>query len=177
MNENLPSLLLPLEGRTLLLPSSAIAEIIPFEKPKPIPDIPRWLVGILTWRAIHIPLLYLEKMEPKVVWGEEENKQGETPDPKAHIAILNRATKLQGEGQNLPSNRYPFFSIVLKNVPKLHRLNEGGVKLVSVIEDDPRYLMEVKIQEDYAYIPNLPELWKMIDALPSRLQWFRQLVI
>jgi len=175
MTQLLPGLLLPLEGHTLLLPSSAIAEIIPYEKPNPIPDIPKWFMGVLTWRAIHIPLIILEKVESTVDWGEDKTPPVLTD--KTHIAIINRDSKIQGEGQNSASTKYPFFSILLKNVPKMCRLTESTLKLVTKTTDDPRFLMEVKIQDDYVYIPNLPNLWKLIDALPSRLQWFRQVII
>ena len=173
--EVLPCLLLPLQEKNILLPSSAIAEIIPYEKPKTIPDIPKWLLGILNWRGIHIPLVLLEKFESHLVWNTQASEEAmEDPTRKHHIAILNRVYKIQNDG----NNQYPFFSIVLKNVPKLYRISNEGVKMVNQYsETDSRFIMEVKVQNDYAFIPDLPSLWKMIDALPSRLQWFRQIVL
>ncbi len=173
-SEALPCLLLPLQEKNILLPSSAIAEIIPYEKPKTISDIPKWLVGILNWRGINIPLVLLEKIESPLAWNAGSGEAMEDPTRKFHIAILNRVYKIQSD----KNNQYPFFSIVLKNVPKLYRVSNEGVKMITQYSAaDSRFIMEVKVQNDYAFIPDLQSLWKMIDALPSRLQWFRQIIL
>jgi chemosensory pili system protein ChpC len=174
----LPCLMLPLREKNLLLPSSAIAEIISFEKPKEVPDAPEWLVGILSWRGINIPLTYLEKIESHLAWNFPNHQGDEIVKPKLYIAVLNRAQKVSNDDQSQKLNRYPFFAIVLQNVPKLHHIVEDGVKTVTQFpESNTRFLIEVKVQSDYAFVPNLDGLWKMIDALPPRLQWFRQIII
>jgi len=179
MTEMLTCLLLPLQEKALILPSSAIAEIISFERPKLIPDIPKWLVGISTWRGIQIPLTHLEDMESHLVLSESPQHEAEVQDLKHHVAVINRVNKIQNEAQVPTGDKYPFFSIVLKSVPKLYHLTQESIKLVSQFpeNENSRYLMEVKVKNDYAFVPNLPSLWKMIDALPSRLQWFRQIII
>jgi len=178
MSENLSCLLLPLQNKNLLLPSSAVAEIIAYEEPKSIVDIPGWLLGILTWRRIQIPLAYLEKMESYSAWGKKSEEQSVEDKHKLHIAVINRAYKIEAKDeQNEKVNRYPFFSIVLKDAPRLFRISKDDVtKVTEPNTTDPRFLMEVKVKNDNAFIPDLTVLWKMIDTLPSRLQWFRQVV-
>jgi len=172
----LPCLLLPVREKILVLPSSAVAEIISYEKPKEISDAPDWLEGILNWRGINIPLTYLEKIGPPLDWNTPKSEEGEEVK-KRYVAILNRTQKTQGEESD-KMNRYPFFGAILQDVPKLQRISEDAVKIVTQFpEDNPRYIMEVKTHGDYVLVPNLPKLWKMIDALPSRLQWFRQIVL
>ncbi len=176
-NETLPCLLLPIQGKNLILPSAAIAEIIPFESVKPISDTPKWLLGILSWRGIHIPLTYLEKMESHLAWNGPSSEKHEENSQKFHIAIINRVQKISSDTDG-QLNKYPFFSIVLTEAPKLHRIVSNNVKMITkTAEDDIHFLMEVKIHNDYAFIPNLISLWNMIDELPSRLQWFRQIIL
>ncbi len=175
---NLPCLLLPVKDKSLVLPSSAVAEIISYEKPKEVSDVPEWLEGILTWRGINIPLTYLEKIGSHLAWNSSEAKEERDASQKLYIAVVNRAQKVQEDNQAEKTNKYPFFGVVLQGVPKLHHVVEDGVKIVTQFpEDNPRYIMEVKIQSEYVLVPNLVSLWKMIDALPSRLQWFRQIVL
>jgi chemosensory pili system protein ChpC len=178
MSEILPCLLLPLPSGKIVLPTSAVAEIIPYEKPETIPDIPVWLLGILTWRGIHIPLVGLEKMEAFLSWNK--NTEEEVPDKtdSYSIAILNRIDKKISNNLDDSSHQYPFFSILLKGVPKLYRVAKDGIKLVAEQpEGNKRFILEARVQNDNACIPNLPYLWDIIDGLPSRLQWFRQIVL
>ncbi len=175
MTDTVPCLMLSLQDKTLLVPSEAVAEIIPFEEPKSIEESPDWLLGVLSWRGINIPLGYLEKMESYLTWSRGEIKHIEDKH-KFFIAVINRIYKIDTQDQK--TNQYPFFSIVLKNIPKLFRITKDGIKVVNKAkEGDPRYLMEIKIQNDRAFIPDLNALWKMIDSLPPRLQWFRQIVL
>ena len=180
MKDSLPCLWLPLEEKNAILPSAAIAEIIPFEKPTEIPDVPAWFLGVSNWRGIHIPLTCLEKMESHLIWDtkEKNNKKEEAENPFSYIAVINRIYKVPIEETKDGIKKYPFFAIALEKVAKLQRLAPDNMKLVAKLPDeDPRFLMQVKILNDFAYIPNLQKCWAVIDALPSRLQWFRQIVL
>ncbi|MBI3545397.1 MAG: chemotaxis protein CheW [Gammaproteobacteria bacterium] len=56
----LHSLEVPLAGNTLLVPSAAVAEVInpiPFS---PVPFSQPWLMGVIGWRTLAIPVISLE---------------------------------------------------------------------------------------------------------------------
>lgn len=181
MNNNLACLLLPSIEKNILLPSAAVAEIVAYDKPQELPDMPWWLHGILTWRGIQIPLTNLDWMEFHTVWQGSEMKV-EKEDAAVllenyRIAVLNRSYKIQEVGSQDKKSKYPFFGILLKKNPKLYRLTNSDVHLVKEFDRETRYKMEVKIFTELALIPNLDYLWKIIDGLPSRLQWFRQIIM
>jgi len=178
MSEILPCLLLPLPDGKIVLPTSAVAEIIAYEKPETIADIPGWLLGILTWRGIHIPLVCLEKMENFLSWNKSIEEAIPEKTALYSVAIINRVDKKISNHPDEPSHQYPFFSILLKGVPKLYRVAKDGIKLVAEQpQGDKRFILEARVQNDNACIPDLPYLWEIIDGLPSRLQWFRQVVL
>ena len=55
------SQMLALSGDPLVLPNTAVAEIINYVEPTPVKDAPDWLLGTLDWRGYRIPLLSLEQ--------------------------------------------------------------------------------------------------------------------
>lgn len=72
-------------SKHLLLPNVAVAEIISFREPQPRLGVPEWLLGILDWRGLHIPVItwerLVEKNEP--AWNSQ----------RMYIAILNTLNK------------------------------------------------------------------------------------
>lgn len=176
--EVIPSLLLPVEKRMLLLPTAAIAEIIPYKKPEVeiLPDVPAWFVGMLNWRGTQIPLAILENMKSYVEWEGNLEPKLETGN-KCHIAIINRITKINSNIEVQKFRQYPFFSIILQGAPKLIRIFREALKTNDKNKvADPRFIMEVKLEEGDALLPNLDTCWKIIDTLPSRLQWLGKIV-
>jgi chemosensory pili system protein ChpC len=60
--EELPTFLVPLQKSNILLPSSSVAEIIPYEPLQRIQDTPDWFLGLLGWRGIEVPVLSFEML-------------------------------------------------------------------------------------------------------------------
>lgn len=161
--EILSCLLLPVQEKNLLLPMAAVAEIITYEEPIVLPDVPNWFLGLLTWRGIQIPLTMLERMDSYLAWDSAVAQKSETQN-KAQIAIVNRIAKSENAG-------YPFFAIVLKNTPKLFRLSQEMIETENQSQTtDFRFVLTIKVGEDISFVPNLESLWKIIDTLPLRLQ-------
>lgn len=178
MTITIPCLMLALHQKNILLPSIAVAEIIGYEEPKQVLDVPRWLLGLLTWRGVPIPLAHLERMDSPLAWNAANQETDIKKARKYYIAVINRSKKIATDHQTQHANPYPFFAILVEGVPKLYHIHESAIKIVTQFPpEDKRFLMEVKIQNDCALIPHLESLWAMIDALPARLQWFRQIVL
>ncbi len=177
MTTVIPCLMLPLHQKNILLPSMAVAEIIAYEEPKKIADVPQWLLGLLTWRGVPIPLAHLEKMDSPLAWNAGHQETEAKQAGKYYIAVINRSKKIVSNPREKHASPYPFFAILVEGVPKLYHVSESAMKIVTQFPpQEKRFLMEVKIQNDCALIPHLESLWSMIDALPARLQWFRQMV-
>jgi len=44
----------------MLLPNAAVAEIIGYQDPAAVESGPNWLLGLMSWRGISLPLISLE---------------------------------------------------------------------------------------------------------------------
>jgi len=136
---NVRSLLLPVEEATLLLPSTVVAEIIPYSEPvAPDAGAPEWLLGTLLWRELRIPLVSVDAM----LIGE--------PAPvgrRARIAVL----KALGNRPGLP-----YFGIVTANIPHLVHIAEGAIEtLDDGAAANPVVAAEVLANGEPALIPNM----------------------
>ncbi|HXH54492.1 MAG TPA: chemotaxis protein CheW [Gammaproteobacteria bacterium] len=177
-NVRLPCLLLPVLAQTLLVPTSSVAEIIPYKESdvEILSDVPAWFLGMLSWRGIQMPIAILEKMEPYLSWDGIVGQQSEL-HKQCYIAVINRVTKINSNIVVQKFRQYPFFSIIVQGTPKLIRVSHKSLSISDTAKlADPRLIMEVKVEEHVAFVPNLDSVWKIIDTLPARLQWLGKIV-
>lgn len=59
-SEVLTALLIPLADRQLLLPNTAVAELIAYRSPITSDGMPDWFLGQIAWRDLSLPLLSFE---------------------------------------------------------------------------------------------------------------------
>ncbi|MEZ5494349.1 MAG: chemotaxis protein CheW [Pseudomonadales bacterium] len=101
---DIPSMLLPVQDKQLLLPGVSVAEIVNFSYPDCPENAPAWFLGYIQWRQIAVPLLSFEIL----------NQQ--TPSQYSgmrRIAVLNNT----GLDESVP-----FIAIVLQGIPRLLRI-------------------------------------------------------
>lgn len=134
--EILRCLLLPIYGKTLIVPYSALAEVITFPKTISYVESKSCVIGEFEWRGFTVPLLCLEAKD-------KEGSFKQTPN--LHVAILNR----MNEG-NYPD----FIGIVLQTVPVMNRYKRADMEFVRESKE-PYLLMEVKVRDKMAFIPNI----------------------
>lgn len=138
-----PSLMVPLLGRPLLVPNLALAEIVPFEQPFPAEGKPLWFLGSLPWRGVTIPVVSVVRMR-----GEDE----EIP-PDARIAVFN------GVGGNLP-----FYGVITHGIPRLVRVRAQDIEstdgMYTPLDD-----AFVAVGGELAIIPNLLQIESVIAAV------------
>ncbi|WJW75798.1 chemotaxis protein CheW [Thiohalobacter sp. IOR34] len=149
LQDKVRSLVVPLDGRRLLVPNVAVAEIVPYRAPQPVEDAPSWLLGMLEWRGLELALISYEAAcgAPRPVTG-----------PQSRIAVFNT---LSGEGE--PG----FYALLTAGIPHLVKLAEGEVQSdpapAAVLE-----LARVHLQGDAAVIPDLDALERLVAELPRR---------
>ena len=65
MNDKVTSvrcMLLPLTALNLMVPNSAVAEIIGFSAPRPLAECSDWFAGVVLWRGVYVPVIAVEQM-------------------------------------------------------------------------------------------------------------------
>jgi len=138
--QEVASLLIPLQGHTILLPNVTVAEIVPTSSIQPIQDAPSWYLGNCTWRELTVPVLSIEALN------------GDATPPlhaRARFAVLNTT----GINENLP-----FIAILTQGLPRLARVNEEEIREREDGENRAVDLMQVSWAGEYTVIPNVPAI-------------------
>ncbi|MFZ5698813.1 MAG: chemotaxis protein CheW [Pseudomonadota bacterium] len=135
-----PSLMVPQQGRPLLVPNIAVAEIVPFSAPLPEVGKPQWFLGHIMWRGEKVPVISVVQLR-----GEEEDIPSE-----ARIAVFN------GLGGALR-----FYGVITHGIPRLVRVREQDIEstdgMYTSVDD-----AFVAVGGELAVIPNLIQIETMI---------------
>ena len=143
------SLIIPMRGKTLLIPNKALAEIAPFIDSEPASDDHQpWHLGFLNWRGSRLPVISYERIyDEKFPPLERRLKM---------VAIINTQLGLK---------ETPYFGIAVEGIPRL-----GLVKRDNIKHRDPENIDKLHpvIVADVIYnnremlIPDVIELEKLI---------------
>ena len=138
--QEVASLLIPLQGQSILLPNVTVAEIIPSSPVQPIENSPLWYLGNFQWRELTVPLLSLEALNGEAV---------PSIHARARFAVLN-TTGLH--------NDLPFIAILTQGLPRLARVNEDEISEREDAESRRYDLMHVSWAGEYTLIPDVAEM-------------------
>lgn len=150
---DIPSMLLPVQGRQLLLPGVAVAEIVNYSYAERPDDAPPWLFGYITWRKLAVPLISFELLNGQ----EMPPRTGGT----LRIAVLNNT------GVN---DELPFIAIPILAIPRLVRILPRDVNDVADAELSSAELEAVNLSTgETVFIPDVSVLERaMCDYLQQR---------
>lgn len=139
IQDTVRTLIIPLQGRNLLLPNVAIAEVIPYIRPRAVDGGPEWLLGAISWRGLNIPLISFDRLH---------GQAADTTLAQARIAVFNSVRA----GSNLG-----FYAVVTAGIPQLKRLNADALQELSAEVADG-IISQVQIGDIQAAIPDLEAL-------------------
>jgi chemosensory pili system protein ChpC len=139
--------LLPVSHGHVLIPNTAVASMISFTKPAPLPDSPKWLLGMINWQGWYLPV---------VSWtGIVDPGSNETLDG-ARIAVIKNLHKSGG---------MPYFAIIAKGFPRLLSITSQDLGNIDkhVMKDDGTgssdcLLATVELDNRPVELPALPAL-------------------
>ena len=138
------SQLIATQHRNLLLPNTAIAEIVRYTAPEPVDNAPAWLLGIMQWRGLRIPVISYE-----LAVGENAAQ----PGSDARLAILNGVHS----GAALQ-----FYAVVIRNNPRLLKIARDDIRQENGGEHDKFQLQQVVVNNITAIIPDLAALEQLV---------------
>lgn len=61
-NQSVRCMLLPLSSINLVIPNSAVSEIIGYSEPRRLEDTLDWFLGVVLWRGVYVPVISVETM-------------------------------------------------------------------------------------------------------------------
>lgn len=143
------SQIVPLNDEQMVLPNTAIAEIIDFSQLAAVPSAvrkrPEWLLGMLAWRGLSVPVIAFETM----LGGEYAE-----PGPRTRLAVLNVVTGVPG---------VPFIAVPTRTIPQLMQIDQSAISVVEEPgEMHPAVACHVVIAGKTAIIPNLDEIERQV---------------
>lgn len=131
------TLLIPVNGKHLVLPNVSVAEIIPYRDPVVGEDVPNWYLGRFTWRSTDVPLVSFEAINDEPFASRNRNRR---------IAILNNITG---------NPTLPFCGIVTEGLPRLMRLMAEEIAQDPDAAPGPAETARVLVNGERAAIPNV----------------------
>ena len=139
VQDSMRTLIIPLQGRNLLLPNVAVAEVVPYVRPREVDGAPDWLLGTLSWRGLNIPLISYDRLQGL----DDSAGLGQ-----ARIAVLNTVQADSG---------LKFYALVTAGIPQLKRVDADAVQALSA-DAAGGALSQVQVGDIQAMIPDLDAL-------------------
>lgn len=135
------SQLIMLEALRLVLPNTAIAEVVAYAELDLPDNLPEWFLGYTSWRGYQIPVVSFEQMI---------NQSGSKIDKRSRIIILNSISA---------DTNTPFYGMLSTGIPSLMTVDENNIQDAPKIgETDSLILRQVIVNKHAAIIPDQFEL-------------------
>ncbi len=142
------ALLVPIQRQRLLLPRTAIREIVRYMTPEPLANsnAPDWLPGTISWQNKRVPLISFEGLCGKEVL---------VKNSRTRIAIMTALSK------DIP---YQVYAMFVEGFPQLIGVKEKDLEVDAEVKfpDDCPIITQLKLFNDRPQIPNLEYLEKKI---------------
>ncbi|MBK8188227.1 MAG: chemotaxis protein CheW [Cellvibrio sp.] len=138
--QEIASLLVPMNGNSLLIPNVTVAEIVPVSQVTPVLRSPDWYLGTCRWREQTVPLLAYE-----VLNGDE----------KPFVNARSRFAVLNTTGMN---DSLPFIAVLTQGLPRLARVTDDEIGKRDDIDNKEFELMHISWAGEEAVIPNIPKM-------------------
>ena len=137
-------MLLPLVAHNLLLPNSAVAEIIGYSTPRPFANSSQWFAGVVLWRGVYVPVIDVETLC---------NMGAAEVGPRARIAIIYNPDK---------DSEMPYLGIHMQDIPRAYLAEADSIEAVNDDGLNPYLLAQV---DDDLYSRYIPDIDKIIADL------------
>ena len=145
-DKEIRTILAPLTDGYVLLPNSAVGEILNFTSPEPFKQGPPWLLGEIAWRGWQVPVINYERLL--------KDGSGTKITSKSRILIV----KTLGE-----STQVNYLGLLIQGLPRLKKANA-----ITLVESPDAELPEtvfsmVTIDDLKAVIPELGDLTRIVE--------------
>ncbi len=144
--DQMPSLLLPLGEKYLLLPNVSVAEILLSGEPDELDGAPAWVLGAFKWRGLTVPLISFARL----------NGDGSGPHSIERVAVVNGITGRES---------LPFYAVAIEGVPRQMRVLADEIAIDEQAEPGAAELSRVRVGGEIAAIPDLAFIEERLASL------------
>ena len=133
-------MLLPLTSLNLLIPNSAVAEIIGYSTPRPLTDTSEWFPGVVLWRGVYVPVVEVEAL----------CKLGAAQvGPRTRIAIIYNPAK---------DPEMPYLGVHMQDIPRAYLAEADSMEAGSDEGLSPYLLTQVDDEQLSRAIPDFDKI-------------------
>lgn len=145
-DKEIRTILAPLTDGYVMLPNSAVGEILNFTSPEPFKQGPPWLLGEIAWHGWQVPVINYERLL--------------TDNGITSIAAKTRVLIVKTLGESTQVN---YIGMVIQGLPRLKKVNAK-----TLIEQQSENLPDtvfskVTIDDLQAVIPELGDLTRTVE--------------
>ena len=133
-------MLLPLTAINLLVPNSAVAEIIGYSEPRALDGCSDWFAGVVLWRGVYLPVVAVER-----ICEVAEAEVG----PRARIAVIYNPEK---------DPELPYLGIQMQDIPRAYLADPDTTESGRSDGLSPYLLTRVDAEEQARVIPDLDRI-------------------
>lgn len=135
-NGSIRCMILPLASINLVVPNSAVAEIISYAVPKKLANSSDWFGGVVLWRGVFVPVVAVEEMC---------SIDMALTGPRARIAVLYNPNK---------DEDLPYIGIHMQDIPRAYLAESGRMESRSDSKLGKYLLSHVDEEHFVRAIPN-----------------------
>jgi chemosensory pili system protein ChpC len=133
-------MLLPLTSLNLLIPNSAVAEIIGYSIPRRLPETSEWFPGVVLWRGVYVPVVEVEALC---------NLGAAQVGPRTRIAIIYNPAK---------DAEIPYLGVHMQDIPRAYLAEADSMEAGSDEGLNPYLLTRVDDDQLSRVIPDFDKI-------------------
>ena len=145
-NNEIRTIMAALTDGHVLLPNSAVAEVLEYTAPEPFKKGPAWLLGELAWHGWQVPVISYQKLINK--------RAAKAVTRKARILII----KTLGE-----STQVNYIGLVIQGLPRLKTVTADTLVEQKTDKLPKALFSKVQIDDMTALIPELGYLTQIVE--------------
>jgi len=145
-DKEIRTILAPLTDGYVMLPNSAVGEILTFTSPEPFKQGPPWLLGEIAWRGWQVPVINYERML--------RDNGSTTITAKTRVLIM----KTLGE-----STQVNYIGLVIQGLPRLKKVSARTLVEKQIDDLPDTVFSKVTIDDLQAVIPELGDLTRTVE--------------
>jgi chemotaxis signal transduction protein len=135
--DQIHALAIPTRVGSLLVPSATIAEVVNVTTMTPVPLAPAWVLGVVTWRTLAVPVVSLEGLFNKPV-----TQPGNLSKAVVFYPLAGRAT-------------WEYFAILSSAEPRPQPIDASAISVPASEIPNPSFIAGgIKVAGQPMWIPN-----------------------
>ncbi len=140
------TIMAPLTDGHVLLPNSAVAEVLSYTPPEPIKKAPAWMLGELAWHGWQVPVISYEQMI--------------NADKRSPVTSRTRILIIKTLGESTQVN---YIGLLIQGLPRLKKVTAASLVEKQTDKLSETLFSEVSVDDLHGFIPEIGKLTRVVE--------------